>query len=196
MFTAKFIHNYWGEIGFQPILTLYTSHMLFAPMNLYASIPMGTLNLFAGANYPHPWGSTSVTHTYYMGIYTLTGSTLTLINYFSRTVRGADNIGSNLSLGNVSQASTLIPGTYFFCLRWASSCSLTSLTSGTTRNNIQLYRALPMYYGTSPSYFLGGFTTTTASGGLIASIATTDLEKVNNGTNPYATDRLLIMLSA
>ena len=130
------------------------------PMMIRDSISLGTINLLGRAT------NTSLTLSLSIGLYSLTGSTLSLAN----SVFGSHGININgatwLSFTSTSATQNITPGTWYFGL----------LGSTSNTNAISLLgNSLASGQNNFPGAFVGGRMTAT-TGALPASIATSDLD--------------------
>mgnify|MGYP001611182468 CR=1 FL=1 len=154
--------DYFCNINFPPSFhrSAANGKMSFFPMNLGASIYWRTANLAFSAT------SANQTHTISMGLYSLSGNTLTLNNYFSGTFSKSNSGRFYQSMTDVSATSNLTPGTWFL--------GLFLLTGGAS--NISLRGAYSLDpQNAFPGAFIGG-AMTVSTGALPNSYNTSDLD--------------------
>ena len=102
--------------------------LLFAPFNLYESISLKTLNIAISAD------GTAKTMTFKLGLYSLTNSSLSILNSFSGSYTNSNQL-RYLSFTDVSATSNLTPGTWFWGMLVSfSSTSNVSYHGGFTVN--------------------------------------------------------------
>ena len=130
----------------------------FFPLNIYDSISLKTVNIAINA------GGTTKTVSFYLGLYSLSISTLSLANSLSATYTqaGADRF---ISLTDTSANQNITPGTWFWGI----------LVNFSSSSNVSLYGGLSDSPGNAfPGGFIGG-SMTESTAALPASYATSNL---------------------
>lgn len=158
-------------------ITMQHGSLTFVGYNIYESISWQTINFIisqqTGAN--RTW-------TYSFGLYTLTGSTLSLINSVSGTHNATGSNVQWVSMTATSATSNLTPGTWFFGIL-VSTHGITSISMyGRGMGNIS--NAFP------GGFHMGAMTASTTA--LPSAVCTSDL----NTTGSVAMAMPSIMLSA
>ena len=134
---------------------------LFFGFNLEDSISWNTINFFAY----HTTGS----KTYNIGLYSLTGSSLSLVNSASQS-RTGQNFGAFQSIVNTSATSNLTPGTWYLGVLVSTSGGSNFSFGGQTQANAG---------NAFPGAFIGGNMTETTNA-LPGSYATSNLDVTGN----------------
>src|SRR3990167_958303 len=107
------------------VLTVNNGSVTFCPFNLYDSISFKTLNIAVTV------GGTSVSLTFSLGLYSLTGATLSIANSISGTSTIDVNDSPYVSMTATSATQNITPGTWWFgFLASTSNGSAISLVAG------------------------------------------------------------------
>lgn len=147
----------------------------FCPMQIRDSISLNTVNL------PLYSPSGAKTVTLRLGVYSITGSSLSLANSLSGSV---DLVGDDkyLSLTATSSAQNMTPGTWFFGLLFSTSSNSNFTVNAMSHSRFNAENAFN--FG-----FIGGAMTASTSA-LPSSIATSDLDVT--GTDALAAPVMII----
>lgn len=140
-------------------IAISDANLYMFPFEIKESIPLLTLNLFKNE------GNSAKTVSHYFGIYSLTGSSLSIANSLTITTPLSSNVRW-FSATNTSIAQTLTAGNWW----------LGYLMSTSSNSNISLRGASNINPGNSfPGSFIGGRLSVTTNG-LPASVATNDFD--------------------
>ncbi|OGM12447.1 hypothetical protein A2V80_03520 [Candidatus Woesebacteria bacterium RBG_16_39_8b] len=148
--------------GSNAFISINAGSLSFFPLQVYESVSFNTLNMIVYHN------ATQKTLSYYIGLYSLNGSTLSLANTVSATFTHPNNanVGRYISFSNTSATQNITPGTW-----WVGF-----LASTAGSNNISLRGANNQNPSNAfPGAFYGG-AMTASTNALPASIATSDLD--------------------
>lgn len=147
--------------------TVNNGSLSFIPFSPTGSISFLTMNV------PHLLTNSNMTFTMSFGLYSLTDSSLSLINSISGTHSGAVASKRYASLTATSAAQNISPGTWFFGLLYS--------TGGVS--NLRVYGGLASAIGANafPGGFIGGAMTDSTSA-LPSLIATSDLNITGTGS--------------
>lgn len=151
------------------VLEVSNNSLSFFPWNLYGSVSFVSLNIPIKSGISS--GAGSVAHTLSIGLYSLTGSTLSLANSISLT-DSSSRTGNNISYEGyvkgtgTSATQNITPGTWWWGFVNSVTGSITlSLTGGFTNNPGNAF----------PGAFIGG-RMTDSTNALPSSFATSDLD--------------------
>lgn len=137
------------------------SHVIltFFPHNILDSISLNTLNLLFSA------AGTAKSITFSLGLYSLTGSTISIANSASSSIATSGG-AQYISLTATSATQNITPGTWWWGILCSfSSSSNVSFYGGFTQDPVNAF----------PGAFIGG-AMTTSTNALPTSIATSDLD--------------------
>lgn len=132
----------------------------------------------------------TATHTVSLGLYTLTGSTLTLVNSGSGTQVLNGNVGSWVSL-ITSVASTLTPGAYYFAVELSLSAGAPQIYAAA---GAQTATGVVRWGGYGGVFVRGCLSVSTTA--LPVSIATSDCLKEGASTVAASTVIPYVLISA
>lgn len=159
----NFEQNFEYLPGFAHI-TINNGTLTFFPLNIRDSVSFNTINLAAS------YVSSDQTHTFSLGLYSLTGNTLSIANSASRTFAPGGTGAGYISIANTSATQNITPGTWWMGLvASTSSRSNASLVGATTINPQNAF----------PGSFIGG-EMTDSTNALPSSYATSNLDVTGN----------------
>lgn len=153
----------------------------FVPFNIYESISWGTLNLHIGLQAQNFMSAGRLTAL--IGLYSKTGSTLTITNSVSGTY-SFSNVAAGaryVSFTATSASQNLTPGTWFIGLHLSTTSSANMSLIGNSRASAT--------DNAFPNDFVGG-RMTVSTNALPASVATSDLD--TTGVDAHSTPYMLI----
>lgn len=149
----------------------------FVPLNIRDSVSLNTVNMWIS------FSSAAQTHTFNIGLYSLTGSTLSIANSISGTISASNNQRRYISFTATSATQNITPGTWWF--------GLLIRTSGNA--NISLDAAnIINAQNAFPGAFTGG-RMSVSTNAIPASIATSDLDITGSDATAL---RPIIIISA
>lgn len=156
------------------LLTINNGSLSFFPFNIRDSISFGTLNFLMGKT------NNNVTFTMSVGLYSLTGSTLSLTNSISETFSSTNVVQKfYMSLTATSAAQNITPGTWFLGMLVSTGGNSDLSLNGATINPGNAF----------PGAFIGG-AMTDSTNALPSSYATSNLDIT--GSNPVSVPLILL----
>lgn len=163
--------------------------MSFVPHNIFGSISLLTVNIPLVIRLS---SAVTLSHTLSLGLYSLSGDNLTLLNSLVASSSYGKTTSTNTTISTVflsatatSATSNLTPGTWFWGLLFNESTS-SSGTSGSALISEYFYGGDSIGYFNNFPVFIGGRMSASTSS-LPASYATSDLDTAGSDAmqNPY-----------
>lgn len=157
----NFMMNY--PIHASQSISMGGGNLSFAGFNFIGSISLNTVNMLVAR------GGTDFTVSASLGLYSLTGSTLTLINSLSGTINRTNNQPAWFSLTATSATQNISPGTWYWAILATHSSQSGRLVGQTSVSPANSF----------PGGFIGGIMTVTTNA-LPANYAISDLNTTGN----------------